>query len=44
MDRNSGGRIVTTLVNEMVRRDASLGLVSICSAGAMAGAMIFERS
>ena len=39
----TGGRIVTTLANEMARRDASLGLVSICAAGAMAGAFILER-
>jgi len=40
----TGGRIVTTLANEMARRDESLGLVSICAAGAMAGAFILERS
>ncbi len=40
----TGGRIVATLTNEMARRDASLGLVSICAAGAMAGAMVYERS
>ena len=40
----TGGRIVTTLANEMARRDAALGLVSICAAGAMAGAMVLERS
>ncbi len=39
----TGGRIVATLANEMVRRDARLGLVSICAAGAMAGAMLLER-
>ena len=39
----TGGRIVTTLANEMARRDESLGLVSICAAGAMAGAMVLER-
>ncbi len=40
----TGGRIVTTLANEMARRDASYGLVSICAAGAMAGAFLLERS
>jgi len=40
----TGGRIVTTLANEMARRDSSLGLVSICAAGGMAGAFILERS
>ena len=40
----TGGRIVTTLAYEMARRDAKYGLVSICAAGAMAGAMILERN
>lgn len=39
----TGGRIVTTLANEMQRRGAHYGLVSICAAGAMAAAMILER-
>ena len=39
----TGGRIVTTLANEMKRRNATYGLVSICAAGAMAAAMILER-
>ena len=39
----TGARIVTTLANEMSRRSARLGLVSICAAGAMAGAMVLER-
>lgn len=39
----TGGRIVTTLANEMKRRDARYGLISICAAGAMAAAMILER-
>ena len=40
----TGGRIVTTLANEMARREARRALVSICAAGAMAGAMVLERS
>jgi acetyl-CoA acetyltransferase family protein len=40
----TGARIVTTLANEMKRRDANYGLVSICAAGAQASAMILERS
>ena len=32
----TGGRIVTTLANELARRDGTYGLVSICAAGAMA--------
>ena len=39
----TGGRIVTTLANEMARRDARLGLISICAAGALAGAAVLER-
>jgi acetyl-CoA acetyltransferase family protein len=39
----TGGRIVTTLAYEMARREVSLGLVSICAAGAMAGAVLLER-
>ncbi|NIR31025.1 MAG: acetyl-CoA C-acyltransferase [Gammaproteobacteria bacterium] len=40
----TGARIVTTLANEMQRRDARYGLVSICGAGATAGALILERT
>lgn len=40
----TGARIVTTLANEMRRRDARYGLVSICGAGATAGALILERA
>ena len=39
----TGGRIVTTLAGEMARRKAGLGLISICAAGAMAGAMVLDR-
>jgi len=39
----TGARIVTTLANEMARRNVRYGLVSICAAGAMAAAMILER-
>ena len=39
----TGGRIVTTLANDMARRNARLGLISICAAGGMAGAMVLER-
>src|SRR5258706_8285841 len=34
----TGGRILTTLANEMARRNARYGLISMCAAGAMAGA------
>lgn len=40
----TGGRVVTTLANEMARRDATWGLVSICAAGAMGGAFLLERT
>jgi acetyl-CoA acyltransferase len=39
----TGGRIVTTLANEMRRRDAQFGLVSVCAQGGMAFAMVLER-
>lgn len=39
----TGGRIVGSLAREMQRRFAKRGLISICAAGAMAGAMILER-
>jgi acetyl-CoA acetyltransferase family protein len=39
----TGGRILTTLANEMTRRQARRGLISICAAGAMAGAMLLTR-
>ncbi len=39
----TGIRIITTLANEMKRRGAKRGLVSICGAGATAAAMILER-
>ena len=40
----TGARIATTLANEMARRDARFGLISICGAGATAVAMLLERS
>lgn len=39
----TGGRIVSTLAHEMSRQNARLGLISICAAGGMAGAMVLER-
>ena len=39
----TGGRIVTTLANEMKRRDAQFGLISICAQGGMGFAMVLER-
>ncbi len=39
----TGIRIATTLANEMKRRDAKYGLISICGAGGTASAMLLER-
>jgi acetyl-CoA acyltransferase len=39
----TGGRIVTTLANEMKRRDVQFGLVSVCAQGGMASAVVLER-
>ncbi|MGH7628102.1 MAG: acetyl-CoA C-acyltransferase [Gemmatimonadales bacterium] len=39
----TGARLVTTLANEMRRRDAEFGLVSICAQGGMGYAMVLER-
>ncbi|HEX9754558.1 MAG TPA: acetyl-CoA C-acyltransferase [Gemmatimonadales bacterium] len=39
----TGGRIVTTLANEMVRREVQFGLLSICAQGGMGFAMVLER-
>ena len=39
----TGGRIVTTLANEMKRREVQFGLVSVCAQGGMAFAMVLER-
>jgi acetyl-CoA acyltransferase len=40
----TGGRLITTLANEMVRRDAQFGLISICAQGGMGFAMVLERT
>ncbi len=39
----TGGRLVTTLANEMRRRDVHLGLISVCAQGGMASAIVLER-
>ena len=39
----TGSRLVTTLSNELIRRDKNLGLIAICAAGGMSGAMLIER-
>ncbi len=40
----TGGRIMLHLAAELKRKNLKRGLISICAAGGMAGAMILERS
>jgi len=40
----TGGRLVLTLLHEMARRDASLGLATLCVGGGQGGALVLERS
>jgi acetyl-CoA C-acetyltransferase len=39
----TGARMVVTMVNELARRDQTLGLVSMCAGGGMASALVLER-
>lgn len=39
----TGARITLTLANEMKRRDAQFGLISVCAQGGMGFAMVLER-
>ena len=39
----TGGRILTTLCNELARRDGQFGLMTVCAAGGMGHAMVVER-
>ena len=39
----TGARLTTTLANEMQRRHAHLGLISVCAAGGLGFAMVLER-
>jgi len=40
----TGARITTTLVNELARRDAQFGLMTVCAAGGLGFAMVVERA
>ena len=40
----SGTRILVTLLHEMIRRDVSIGLASVCVGGGLGMAMIVERA
>ena len=39
----TGARVTLTLLNEMKRRGAGIGLISVCAAGALGFAMVVER-
>ncbi|MEX2177278.1 MAG: acetyl-CoA C-acyltransferase FadI [Gemmatimonadaceae bacterium] len=39
----TGGRILTTLCNELARRGGQFGLMTVCAAGGMGHAMVVER-
>lgn len=39
----TGSRLITTILHELERRDASLGLVSMCCGGALATGTVIER-
>ena len=40
----TGGRILTTLCHELVRRGGQFGLMTVCAAGGMGHAMVVERA
>lgn len=40
----TGGRILTTLANELIRRNGQFGLMTVCAAGGMGHAMVIERA
>jgi len=40
---STGARLITTVLHEMERRDASTALITMCAGGAMATATILER-
>jgi acetyl-CoA acyltransferase len=40
----TGGRILTTLANELVRRGGHFGLMTVCAAGGMGHAMVIEAA
>ncbi len=40
----TGGRLVLTLLDEMARRDLSLGLATLCVGGGQGASMVLERS
>lgn len=40
----TGGRLLTTLCNELARRGGQFGLLTVCAAGGMGHAMVIERN
>lgn len=40
----TGARLLTSLANEMERRDVQFGLISVCAAGGLGCAMVLERA
>jgi acetyl-CoA acyltransferase len=40
----TGGRILTTLANELRRRNGQFGMLTVCAAGGMGHAMVIERA
>ena len=40
---STGARLVTTIINEMERRDAELGLVTMCCGGGLGTGTILQR-
>ena len=39
----TGSRLVNSMANELIRSDKQFGMIAICAAGGMAGAMLLER-
>ena len=39
----TGGRVTTTLANELKRRDGEFGLLTVCAAGGLGFAMVIQR-
>ena len=40
----TGGRVTTSILNELRRRDGEIGLITVCAAGALGFAMVVERA
>ena len=39
----TGARMVVSMIGELERRDATLGVASMCAGGGMGSALVFER-